>query len=184
MLIIRVKSPDKCDYLCVTLSYLPPRLAWWRHQMETFSALLALCAGNSPVTGEYPAQRPVTRSFDVYFDLSLYKRLCKLSGRWWFETPSRSWWRHRNGANKPPEQKGVVFWKMNKSNCNWTAWNVNDIWITSWFVKKTLPINIPIFTFVWSITFIWYQLVRRADFQIMILSLITSYLIINFISQM
>ena len=29
--------------------------AWWRHQMETFSALLALCAGNSPVTGEFPA---------------------------------------------------------------------------------------------------------------------------------
>ena len=38
---------------------------WWRHQMETFSALLVLCAGNSPVTGEFPAQRPVTRSFDV-----------------------------------------------------------------------------------------------------------------------
>ena len=33
---------------------------WWRHQMETFSALLALCAGNAPVTGEFPAQRPVT----------------------------------------------------------------------------------------------------------------------------
>ena len=39
--------------------------------METFSALLALCAGNSPVTGEFPAQRSVTRSFDVFFDLSL-----------------------------------------------------------------------------------------------------------------
>ena len=39
--------------------------SWWRHQMETFSALLALCAGNSPVTGEFPAQSPVTRSFDV-----------------------------------------------------------------------------------------------------------------------
>ena len=38
---------------------------WWRHQMETFSALLALCVGNSPVTGEFPAQKPVTRSFDV-----------------------------------------------------------------------------------------------------------------------
>ena len=36
--------------------------------METFSALLALCAGNSPVSGEFPAQRPVTRSFDVFFD--------------------------------------------------------------------------------------------------------------------
>ena len=41
----------------------------WRHQMETFSALLAICARNSPVTGEFPAQRPVTRSFDVFFDL-------------------------------------------------------------------------------------------------------------------
>ena len=38
---------------------------WWRHQMETFSALLALCEGNSPVTGEFSSQRPVTRSFDV-----------------------------------------------------------------------------------------------------------------------
>ena len=36
---------------------------WWRHQMETFSALLALSGGNSPVTSEFPPQRPVTRSF-------------------------------------------------------------------------------------------------------------------------
>ena len=45
--------------------------SWWHHQMETFSALLALCAGKSPVTGDFPAQRPVTRSFDVFFDLRL-----------------------------------------------------------------------------------------------------------------
>ena len=37
--------------------------------MKTFSPLLAICAGNSPVPGEFPAQRPVTRSFDVFFDL-------------------------------------------------------------------------------------------------------------------
>ena len=43
--------------------------------METFSALLAICAGNSPVTGEVPAQGAVTRSFDVIFDLRLNKRL-------------------------------------------------------------------------------------------------------------
>ena len=43
---------------------------WWRHQMKTFSALLAICAGNSPVPGEFPAQRPVTWSFDVFFDPS------------------------------------------------------------------------------------------------------------------
>ena len=40
---------------------------WWRHQMEKFSALLAFCAGNSPVTGEFPSQRPEARSFDVFF---------------------------------------------------------------------------------------------------------------------
>ena len=40
---------------------------WWRHRMETFSALLAICAGYSPVTGKFPAQRPVTRSFDGFF---------------------------------------------------------------------------------------------------------------------
>ena len=71
--------------------------AWWRHQMDTFSALLAICAGNSPVSGEFPAQRPVTRSFDVYFDLRLNKRLSKQSWGWWFETQSRPLWRHRNG---------------------------------------------------------------------------------------
>ena len=43
--------------------------------METLSASLAICAGNSPVPDEFPAQRPVTRSFDVFFDLRLNKRL-------------------------------------------------------------------------------------------------------------
>ena len=69
---------------------------WWRHQMETFSALLAICAGNSPVPGEFPAQRPVTRSFDVFFDMRLNKRLSKQSWGWWFETLSRPLWRHCN----------------------------------------------------------------------------------------
>ena len=53
--------------------------SWWRHEMETFSALLAICSENSPVPGEFPAQRPVTRSFDVFFDLHLSKRLIKQS---------------------------------------------------------------------------------------------------------
>ena len=64
--------------------------------METFSASLAICAGNSPVPGEFPAQRPVTRSFDVFFDLRLNKRLSKQPWGWWFETPAWSLWRHRN----------------------------------------------------------------------------------------
>ena len=78
----------------------------WRHQMETFSALLAFCVGNSPVTGEVPTQRPVTRSFDGSFDLRLNKRLNKQSRRWWFETQSRSLWRHCKGSKGHPSPNG------------------------------------------------------------------------------
>ena len=67
----------------------------WCHQMEAFSTLLALCARNSPVTSEFPTQRPVTRSFDVFFDLHLNKRLSKSWGGW-FETPLHSLWCHCN----------------------------------------------------------------------------------------
>ena len=64
--------------------------------METFSALLAVWTGNSPVTGEFPAQRPVTQRFDVFFDLRLDQYLSKQWRRWWFKTPLRSLWRHCN----------------------------------------------------------------------------------------
>ena len=57
----------------------------WRHEIETFSALLALGEGNPSVTGIFPSQRPLTWSFDVFFDLHLNKQLSKHSRRRWFE---------------------------------------------------------------------------------------------------
>ena len=73
--------------MAATLPMIPSN-TWWRHQLETFSALLAICAG--------PAQRPVTRSFDVFFDLRLNQRLSKQWRGWWFETLPRPVWRHCN----------------------------------------------------------------------------------------
>ena len=72
---------------------------WWgesSHWQWLFSALLAICAGNSPVTGEFSAQRPVTRSFGVFFDRRLNKPLSKQSWGWWCETLSRPLWCHCN----------------------------------------------------------------------------------------
>ena len=63
-------------------------IIWWRNQMEIFSALLALCEKNPPVTGGFPSQRPVMRCVDDFFDLRLNKRLGKQSRRLWFKTPS------------------------------------------------------------------------------------------------
>ena len=74
----------------------PTKFSWWRHPMETFSALLALCVGNSTVTGEFLSQRPVMQDFGVFFNLRVNKRLSKQTKRWWFETPSLSLWRHCN----------------------------------------------------------------------------------------
>ena len=69
--------------------------SWWRHQTEIFSVFPALCMGNSPVTGKFPSQRPVT-SFNVFSDLRLNIRLGERSRRRWFETQSCSLWRHCN----------------------------------------------------------------------------------------
>ena len=68
-------------YFTCHIQMLPSKLlySWWRHQMEAFLALLSICTGNSPVTGEFSAQRPVKRSFDVFFDLLLNKWLSKQS---------------------------------------------------------------------------------------------------------
>ena len=93
---MEIKSDDKAS-----VSYWEAALmlwSWWRHQMETFPALLVLCAANSPVTGEFSSQRPVTQSFDVFFDLRLNRWLNEQSSRRWFETPSRSLLRHCTDA--------------------------------------------------------------------------------------
>ena len=82
--------------------------SWWRQEMGTFSALLAICAGNSPVIGEFHAQRPVTQSFNVFVDLRLNKRLSKQSRGWWLETPSRPLWRHCNVTRWPLRDRDVI----------------------------------------------------------------------------
>ena len=113
---------------------------WWRHQMEAFSTLLAFCAGNSPVTDEFPAQRPATRSFDVFFDL----RLNKQSWGWWFETPSRTLWRH---CNESRDIVSVINPKALQRVFNFAT--MNNRWSTTkhilrtraFFAKNMLPHN-------------------------------------------
>ena len=110
--------------------------ARWRHQMKTLSALLATCAGNSPITGELPAQRPVTRSFDAFFDV----RLSKQPWGWWFDTPSCPLWRHCNGSCiiKP-----VIPVMINENKCNLFLHilkqisrqrvNAENTWVMKWY---------------------------------------------------
>ena len=96
-------------------------LSWWCHQIQTFCALLALCAGNSPVTGEFPSQRPVTRSFDVFFYLSLNKPLSKQLWGWWLEAPSRSLWRH-----------------CNDSDTSWASWCLKSFILSTAVITKAI----------------------------------------------
>ena len=80
------------------------------------------CAGNSPFSCEFPAQKPVTRSFDVFFDLRLIKRLSKHLPGWWFEMLSRPLWRHcnviGNQTNFPvPCSQHSAFWWPCSAQC-------------------------------------------------------------------
>ena len=109
--------------------------SWWRHQMERFSALLAICAGNSPVPGEFPSQRPVTRSFDVFFDLRLNKRLNKQSWGWWFETLSSPFWRHSNVHRYCSDIRDIVsiliFWLFDgNNNLSMSPWMSVPVYLT------------------------------------------------------
>ena len=97
----RLNWKNPISYVCGTISrgigmLIKARNSRWRHQKETFSALLAICAENSSVPGEFLAQRPVTRSFDVFFDVRLNKQLSKQSWGWWLETPLRPLWHQSN----------------------------------------------------------------------------------------
>ena len=95
------------DYTLHLYVHVRMNIPWWRHQMERFSASLVLCQGNPPVTGGFPSQGPVRRSFGVFFDLHPNKRLNKQRRRWWFETLSRSLWRHRNASYDCPSTSEV-----------------------------------------------------------------------------
>ena len=95
--------------------------------MEIFSVILALCAGNSPGTGEFPAQRPVTRISDGFFDLRLDKRFSKQSRGWWFETPSDSSWRHCNDSiqNSLLPRKYNKYIQCSSNNSFSRQWGLN-----------------------------------------------------------
>ena len=92
--------------------------------------------------GEFPAQRSVTRSFDVFFDLRLNKRLSKQPWGWWFETPACSLWRHRNvvdvgftcGCNGNKQISTKWYYESDKSL--YPEWS--DTWI-SWYNDIVYP---------------------------------------------
>ena len=102
--------------------------SWWRHQMETFSALLV----HTPVTCEFPSQKPVTRIFDIFFDLRPNKRSSKEPWGWWFGTPLRSLWRYCNvnrsadwyGSGLFPKWSSYIVWAPNFQS----LWPSDVIW--------------------------------------------------------
>ena len=113
--------------------------SWWRHQMETFSALLAICAGNSPVPGEFPTQRSVTRSFDVFLDLRPNKRLSKQWWGWWFETISCPLWCHCNDDLHSPKQN--LAFPITVTLCE--TYGVSDHWQRHCVFKSLFRLPTP-----------------------------------------
>ena len=81
-----------------------------------FSALLAFFVGHTPVTGEFPSQRPVTRNFDIFFDLRPNNWFRKEPWGRWFGAPSRSLWRYCNvnwSTEMNPKWSSYMAWVPN-----------------------------------------------------------------------
>ena len=126
----------------------------WKH----FPRFLPMVKGihRSPV--ECPPQRPMTRSFDVFFDLCLNKRLSKQSKRWWFETPPRSVWRH--------------------CNCKWSHGCINNTtW--DWLPNETKHKSCANLL-VWYILYIFHSLNHRDELQLWIYSFLVIKWVDNF----
>ena len=79
--------------------------------------------------GEFPAQRPVTRSFDVCFDLRLHGRLSKRSSGWWFETPSWSLWRQCNVGVTVLGHPLTQCWLLKLNNIFFSN---HTFWLSTW----------------------------------------------------
>ena len=73
----RLNSLTSVDFVREHVVLLRMDFEWWRHQMQSFFVLLALCEGNPPVTGGFSSQRTNNEGFCVFFDVSPSKRLKK-----------------------------------------------------------------------------------------------------------
>ena len=90
------QKPHILGYKKLTEACNPKWVSKFVVEYRVLYSMLGFRCHYSPVTGRFPSQRPAKWSFDVFFDLRLNKRLSKQSKRWWFETSSRSLWRHGN----------------------------------------------------------------------------------------
>ena len=115
--------------------------------METFSALLVICAGNSLVHGEFPAQRPVTWCFNVFFDLRLNKQSSKQSWGWQFEMPHKNALGYTeivtNLNDKHFRDKTVLFWgELFQYRACWWPGSLGDQNISSYGEGFLLAVEI------------------------------------------
>ena len=125
--------------------------SWWRHQMELFSALLALCDWTPSVTRGFTPQRPVTKNLNVFFDLRLNKRMIKQSRRRWFETLSCSLWRHCNVLVQSSLISQNVTTKITAKMCPWRLIERACLWPRfGWFAFVLAPKPN-------SVLFKWYE---------------------------
>ena len=118
-----------------------------------------------PVTAEFPLQKPVTRIFDVFFDLRLNKRLNKQRWAWWFQTPSHSLWRHCNGYCRWVVASYIT-WITGSSHDDVIKWKhfprywpfVRGIHRSRW-TPHTKASDAELWCFLWSALVIWDAIV-------------------------
>ena len=150
-------SVGACGHSCFLYQHRVCRLPTYIHRYDVTSASGLMTSSNGNIfrvtghlcgeftgPGEFPALRPVTRSFDVFFDLRPNTRLSKQSWGWWFETPSSPLWRHCNGCLKPLLTPLFIKHREHQSSALLCLENAP---VTGWFPLQRIHF------FIWSPSF-------------------------------
>ena len=102
---------------------------WWRHQMETFSALLALCAVNSPVTGEYPSQR-------LWRGTLMFSLICAWTNGWVNTRDASDFRRHHTHCDVTVMQWWIQYWRHTRDVHHYRQHNMIQLWHIFWGTHK------------------------------------------------
>ena len=169
-------------------------IPWKQWRWCKYQSMYSMMTSSNENIGEFPAQRPVTRSFGVFFDLLLNKRLSKQSWGWWFETPLCPLWRHCTVRLYPSS------WHAKRCGCNCPACRTSLIATRFWvvvicpiikcltvlefsFILFDLCLFITIFNFISNyvpiVTF-WISTYHKIWILLIIFCFVWSYWIIYF----
>ena len=128
-------------------------VTWWRHQMETYSALLALCAGNSSVTGDSPHKGQWRRAL-------MFSLICGWKNGWVNNRNAGNLRRHRDHCDVIVMGKTVHYHKLYVFAFSWRdpSWMNETMIFYNAFLRRGRYLGCVIIGSIWIRSIIHFSI--------------------------